>query len=100
MLDVSNLYCPRPLFDGALWEKQATAEDRNACKARVGLFPPSPLQRKPVVVWNPTRTCNLNCCDCTTDSRAGKYPGELSLTEARNMIRDLGRSSHRRSRKC
>jgi len=45
--------------------------------------------RKPVVVWNMTRTCNLRCAHCYTDSEARRYPGELSRQEASEFLRDL-----------
>jgi radical SAM protein with 4Fe4S-binding SPASM domain len=45
--------------------------------------------RRPVVVWNTTRRCNLACIHCYSDSSDKKYPGELSLDEAKRMIADL-----------
>lgn len=45
--------------------------------------------RKPVVVWNCTRRCNLRCIHCYADSRNQRYEGELSEAEARAMIDDL-----------
>ncbi|MBI4362603.1 MAG: radical SAM protein [Euryarchaeota archaeon] len=46
-------------------------------------------QRRPVVVWNLTRGCNLQCVHCYSDSRAQKYPGELTPEEARGVVDDL-----------
>lgn len=46
-------------------------------------------QRKPIVVWNCTRRCNLACAHCYSDSRDQAYPGELTTDEARQMIRGL-----------
>lgn len=43
----------------------------------------------PVVVWNCTRSCNLNCVHCYMDSESRKYEGELSTMEARRFIDDL-----------
>jgi radical SAM protein with 4Fe4S-binding SPASM domain len=45
--------------------------------------------RKPVVVWNLTRTCNLACAHCYTASDAQRYEGELSTEEAMAVLRDL-----------
>lgn len=45
--------------------------------------------RKPVVVWNITRRCNLRCIHCYSDSEPREYPGELSLEECRGVIEDL-----------
>jgi len=45
--------------------------------------------KKPVVVWNSTRRCNLKCIHCYADSDNKFYPNELSFEEAQAMIRDL-----------
>jgi len=45
--------------------------------------------RKPVVVWNCSRRCNLRCVHCYADSENQRYEGELSTEEARTMIDDL-----------
>ncbi len=45
--------------------------------------------RGPVVVWNCTRTCNLNCIHCYSSSGSETYPGELSTEEAYRFIDDL-----------
>lgn len=51
--------------------------------------PKSAQERRPVVVWNVTRTCNLRCTHCYSDSAAMKYSGELSHAEGRALIEDL-----------
>ncbi|MFZ5805662.1 MAG: radical SAM protein [Verrucomicrobiota bacterium] len=51
--------------------------------------PRSAAERKPVVVWNITRQCNLKCIHCYSDSEARKYPGELTWEEIQNVLRDL-----------
>lgn len=51
--------------------------------------PASAGRRKPVVVWNVTRTCNLRCIHCYSDSDAKQYPGELTHEEGRAVLRDL-----------
>jgi len=43
----------------------------------------------PVVVWNVTRTCNLNCLHCYSSSEAKAYDGELSTAEAMGVIDQL-----------
>jgi 12,18-didecarboxysiroheme deacetylase len=45
--------------------------------------------KKPVVVFNATRRCNLRCVHCYSDSENRSYDGELSTEEARVMIEDL-----------
>ena len=46
-------------------------------------------ERRPIVVWNITRTCNLKCKHCYTDSESRKYSGELSTVEAKAVLDDL-----------
>jgi len=43
----------------------------------------------PVVVWNCTRTCNLSCIHCYSNSESKKYEGELTTREALRFIDDL-----------
>ena len=45
--------------------------------------------RRPIVVWNLTRTCNLKCVHCYTDSAAQKYPDELSTEQCKGVLDDL-----------
>ena len=45
--------------------------------------------RRPIVVWNLTRTCNLKCVHCYTNSEAVKYPDEVSTDQAKEVLRDL-----------
>ncbi|MFH1066929.1 MAG: radical SAM protein, partial [bacterium] len=51
--------------------------------------PMSAAARKPIVVWNITRRCNLNCLHCYSDSEAREYPNELTWEECRAVIADL-----------
>jgi len=44
--------------------------------------------KKPVVVWNCTRTCNLRCIHCYSRSENKRYD-ELSTDEAGRMLEDL-----------
>ncbi len=45
--------------------------------------------RKPIVVWNITRTCNLRCVHCYSDSNAIQYPGELDWEQMKAVVVDL-----------
>ena len=45
--------------------------------------------KRPVVVWNTTRRCNLFCAHCYTDSHNQQYEGELSTGEGKAVIDDL-----------
>src|SRR6476659_556740 len=49
----------------------------------------SAKERRPIVVWNLTRTCNLKCVHCYTASEAKKYAGELTTGEAKLVLDDL-----------
>jgi radical SAM protein with 4Fe4S-binding SPASM domain len=46
-------------------------------------------QRRPIVVWNLTRTCNLRCVHCYTNSQAIKYPDELTTNQCKDVLKDL-----------
>lgn len=45
--------------------------------------------RRPIVVWNLTRTCNLKCAHCYTASEAKKYPDEVTTEQAKATLDDL-----------
>lgn len=45
--------------------------------------------RRPIVVWNITRTCNLRCIHCYSDSEAKAYQGELTWPEMKAVVDDL-----------
>ncbi|MFP4145397.1 MAG: radical SAM protein [Phycisphaeraceae bacterium] len=49
----------------------------------------SARERRPIIVWNLTRTCNLKCVHCYTDSEAKRYPGELSTEQCKAVLDDL-----------
>lgn len=45
--------------------------------------------KKPVVVWNLTRRCNLKCVHCYSRSQDEKYTGELTREEGCRLLDDL-----------
>jgi radical SAM protein with 4Fe4S-binding SPASM domain len=45
--------------------------------------------KKPVVVWNVTRRCNLHCGHCYADAHDRDHAGELSYQEGRQLLEDL-----------
>ncbi len=47
--------------------------------------------KKPVVVWNCTRRCNLRCVHCYSQSENKAYGGELSTDEGLALLEDLAR---------
>ena len=77
MVNVTKLFC---------------GEDQPADYLRYGHghgAPRTASERRPIVVWNITRTCNLRCVHCYSDSYAQKYPGELTGGQAREVIDDV-----------
>jgi sulfatase maturation enzyme AslB (radical SAM superfamily) len=43
----------------------------------------------PVVVWNSTKTCNLECIHCYASAKKVKFAGEMTTEEGKAMIDDL-----------
>lgn len=85
MISISKLYTDRSQTHDGL---------RYGVKADKGVADPhrverSARRRRPVVVWNLTRTCNLRCVHCYTDSEEKKYAGELDLDQLLAVADDL-----------
>lgn len=82
MIGISKLYC------GAVEPGDVLRYNRES-----GRLPSHLLQfsrdKKPVVVWNMTRRCNLRCIHCYSSSQNIRYGNELTPAEAKAMIRDL-----------
>ena len=84
MIGISKLYC-------------ATVEPSDALRyaRHSGQLPSHLLQfskdKKPVVVWNMTRRCNLKCVHCYARSEDISYDNELSHEQSIAMIDDLAR---------
>jgi 12,18-didecarboxysiroheme deacetylase len=83
MIGVSKLYC------GAV-----EAGDLLRYPGRQAQELPSHLlqfsaDKKPVLVWNVTRRCNLKCLHCYAQATAGPAPDELSPQAALDLLRDL-----------
>lgn len=47
--------------------------------------------KKPVVVWNMTKACNLHCIHCYYTAKSQPDPDELTTAEGRSLIDDLAR---------
>jgi len=82
MIGISKLYCD-------------TVEPSDTLRySRLSNQLPSHLlqfskDKKPVVVWNMTRRCNLKCVHCYAQSEDKDYNNELSHEESLKMIDDL-----------
>ncbi len=83
MIGITKLYCGT-----------ATAGDALRYGRHSKGMPANLLQyssdKKPIVVWNGTRRCNLKCIHCYADSENKQYPNELSTAEVQALIRDVG----------
>ena len=82
MIGISKLYC------GAV-----EASDPLRYGRRSRDLPSHLLQfshdKKPVIVWNVTRRCNLKCVHCYSGSEDRDYEDELSFEEGKALIDDL-----------
>lgn len=82
MIGISKLYC-------------ATVESSDPLRygRRSKDLPSHLLQfaadKKPVVVWNVGRRCNLRCVHCYSQSRDEDYPNELSHEDGMKLLSDL-----------
>ncbi len=47
------------------------------------------VDKKPVVVWNCTRRCNLRCVHCYAQSADREYSGEMTTAEGLALLEDL-----------
>jgi radical SAM protein with 4Fe4S-binding SPASM domain len=84
MINISKLYCDQVTpGDWLRYGKTGSGErEREA-------VPKTASERRPIVVWNITRACNLKCVHCYNDSGACKAGDELSTAEAKGVLDDL-----------
>ncbi|HEC49903.1 MAG TPA: 4Fe-4S cluster-binding domain-containing protein, partial [Candidatus Desulfofervidus auxilii] len=47
------------------------------------------LDKKPIVVWNCTRRCNLKCKHCYAQAEDKDFSNELTTEEGKQLIKDL-----------
>ena len=82
MIGISKLYC-----------RAVEPSDVLRYGRESGKLPSHLLQfskdKKPVVVWNMGRRCNLRCVHCYAGSRDIQYEGELTTVEGKALIDDL-----------
>ncbi len=92
MIDVTKLYCGLDTTGDPLRYGLKSGRGHGApleTEKQEHSVPRSAKVRRPVVVWNVTRRCNLDCIHCYSDSHNEEYPGELTEEEAKRMIDDL-----------
>ena len=82
MLDVTRLLC------GDLSTGEVLRHGRNTGTTSQEYLRFS-LDKKPVVVWNTSRRCNLHCIHCYSESQDKAYPDEASLEEGKALIDQL-----------
>lgn len=82
MIGISKLYC------GAVEPSDVLRYGRHSGKLPSHLLQFS-ADKKPVVVWNMTRRCNLKCIHCYSNSADIDYPDELTIEEGKKLIDDL-----------
>lgn len=82
MIGISKLYC------GTVEPSDALRYGRHS-----GQLPSHLLQfskdKRPVVVWNITRRCNLKCVHCYAHAKDQAFTDELSTDEGKKIIDDL-----------
>ena len=84
MIGISKLYC------GTVEPSDALRYGRDSSKLPSHLLQFS-KDKKPVVVWNMGRRCNLKCIHCYARSRDIEYKDELTTRQGRELIDDLAR---------
>ncbi|MGV8078781.1 MAG: 12,18-didecarboxysiroheme deacetylase [Syntrophales bacterium] len=82
MIGISKLYC------GAVEAADVLRYNRESKRLPSHLLQFS-ADKRPVVVWNMTRRCNLKCIHCYSSSRNIPYRDELTTEEGKALIADL-----------
>ena len=82
MIGISKLYC------GTVEPSDALRYGRSSSQLPSHLLQFS-KDKKPVVVWNMTRRCNLKCVHCYAHAKDMSFENELSTSEGKDLIDDL-----------
>lgn len=82
MIGISKLYC------GAVEPSDALRYGRHSSRLPSHLLQFS-IDKKPVVVWNVTRRCNLRCVHCYAQAKDVSFENELSTQEGKKLLDDL-----------
>jgi 12,18-didecarboxysiroheme deacetylase len=82
MIGISKLYC------GSVEPSDALRYGRDSSKLPSHLLQFS-KDKRPVVVWNVTRRCNLKCVHCYAHAKNTSFDNELSTDQGKKLIDDL-----------
>lgn len=90
MIDITKLLCGDQSSGDAIRYGQTVSHHMPGASHSVSQnVPKSASERRPVVVWNCTRRCNLHCVHCYTDSENKRYKGEMTTEEGKTFLQDL-----------
>jgi 12,18-didecarboxysiroheme deacetylase len=82
MIGISKLYC------GTVEPSDALRYGRHSSQLPSHLLQFS-ADKKPVVVWNVTRRCNLRCVHCYAHAKDQAAAGELTTEQGKSLLDDL-----------
>ena len=82
MIGISKLYC------GTVEPSDALRYGRDSSQLPSHLLQFS-KDKRPVVVWNVTRRCNLKCVHCYAHAKNTSFDNELSTEQGKHLIDDL-----------
>ena len=82
MIGISKLYC------GTVEPSDALRYGRHSSRLPSHLLQFS-ADKKPVVVWNVTRRCNLRCVHCYAQAKEEAGSDELTTAQGRTLLDDL-----------
>jgi len=84
MINISKLYCDEVTpGDWLRYGKKGYGQYEDE------VVPKEACERRPIVVWNITRACNLKCVHCYNDSGTGKPCNEITTDRAKAILDDL-----------
>jgi len=82
MIGISKLYC------GTVEPSDALRYGRKSSSLPSHLLQFS-IDKRPVVVWNATRRCNLKCVHCYAHAKDRSFDNELTTQEGKSLIDDI-----------
>jgi radical SAM protein with 4Fe4S-binding SPASM domain len=86
VINISKLYCDQ--ITPGDWLRYGSKDSGRRPGESV---PATASERRPIVVWNITRKCNLQCVHCYNDSGPDRTCNEISTAQAKAVIDDLAR---------